>query len=56
MGGWLGYFNGWKGGIGVKLLRIIRRREAGLEESNSWVAVVGLDDVVDGISKRSNGG
>lgn len=55
-GGWLGYFDSWKRGARAKLLRIVQRREAGLEESRSWVAVVGLDDLVDGISEQSDGG
>lgn len=55
VGGWLGYFDGWKGkgrwgrGLVVNLLRIARRRVAGVEESGLWVAVVGLDDLVDGV-------
>lgn len=53
MGGWLGYFDGWKGGIGVDFLRIVRRREAGIGESKLWVAVVGLDDLVDGMSEMA---
>ena len=56
MGGLLGYFDGLERVGGMDLLRIVRRGQAGFEGSGLWVAGFGLDDLVDGISEKSNGG
>lgn len=40
-------------GMGLKFSRIVWQREAGLEGSKLWIAVVGLDDLMDSISEIS---